>query len=191
MLGRDGIPIPGFGLAGRTSRSALALESAGLAVLDGAGVTGDSIGMVDTQFTAGAGTTPEAGRFTTEAISTELDPEVAADLTGHEAEFTIIPGQFPGLSTGIARLLEDTPSTEIPKLTGDTRIEDTQSTATRAAPAPMPSAVTTMAVRPGAFRRVEARASVVEADFTVVEAEDFTVAGVVAGAGDRGFRQVS
>jgi hypothetical protein len=50
----------------------------------------------------------------------------------------------------------------------------------------MPSVGTIMAVRPGAFRRVEATASVAEADSAVVEAEDFT-AVVVAGGGDRGF----
>jgi hypothetical protein len=45
-----------------------------------------------------------------------------------------------------------------------------------------------MAVNPGVSRRVEVTASVVGADFTVVEAEDFTAAVVVvAGGGDRGF----
>jgi hypothetical protein len=58
ILGRDGIPTPGFGLAARTFRSDSASESDGSAVLDGAGVTGDSIGMADTRFTVGAGTTP-------------------------------------------------------------------------------------------------------------------------------------
>ena len=58
ILGRDGIPTPGFGLADRTFRSDSASELDGLAVLDGAGVTGDSIGMADTRFTVGAGTTP-------------------------------------------------------------------------------------------------------------------------------------
>jgi hypothetical protein len=82
----------------------------------------------------------------------------------------------------ITRQREDTPSTEILR-----PIEDTPSTAIRAASAPMPSVGTIMAVRPGVFRRVGARASVVEADSTVVEAEDFTAAAVVAGGGDRGF----
>ena len=50
--GRDGIPIRGFGLAVRIFRSDSALASAGSAVSDGAGVTGDSIGMADTRFTA-------------------------------------------------------------------------------------------------------------------------------------------
>ena len=77
------------------------------------------------------------------------------------------------------RLIEDTPSAEIPKLIEDTAI--------RAGPAPMPSVGTIMAVRPEAFRRVEATASVAEADSAVVEAEDFTAAVVVAGGGDRGF----
>jgi hypothetical protein len=74
------------------------------------------------------------------------------------------------LSAEILRLIEDTPNMEI-----------------RAASGLMPSAGTTMVARPEAFRRVEAPASVVEADFAAVEAEDFTAAAVVEGGGDRGF----
>ncbi len=58
ILGPDGIPTLGFGLAARTFRSDSVLESDGSGVLDGAGVTGGSIGTEDTRFTAGAGTTP-------------------------------------------------------------------------------------------------------------------------------------
>ena len=50
---------------------ARASESAGSAVLDGAGVIGDSIGITGTQSTTTAGTTPGAERFITGAISTE------------------------------------------------------------------------------------------------------------------------
>jgi hypothetical protein len=97
------------------------------------------------------------------------------------ATFTTIPGQCRDLSTEITRQLEDTLSAELLRL-----IEDTPSTEIRAAFGLMPSAGTTMVARPEAFRRAEAPASVVEADFTVVEAEDFTAA-VVEGGGDRGF----
>ena len=45
--GRDGTRIPESGLAARISRSDSALELAGSAVLDGAGVIGDSIGITD------------------------------------------------------------------------------------------------------------------------------------------------
>ena len=45
--GRDGTRIPESGLAARTSRSDSASESASSAVLDGAGVIGDSIGVAD------------------------------------------------------------------------------------------------------------------------------------------------
>ena len=65
--GRGGIRILEFGLAARISRSELALESVGGAVLDGAGVIGDSIGITITRSITTAGTTPEAERFITEA----------------------------------------------------------------------------------------------------------------------------
>lgn len=103
------------------------------------------------------------------------------DLTAGTATFTTIPGQCRDLSTEIARQHEDTLSAEILRL-----LEDTESPEVRAASAPTPSAATIMAVRPEAFPRVEAPASVVEADFTVVEGEDFTAAAVADG-GDQGF----
>ncbi len=77
------------------------------------------------------------------------------------AEFTTVPAQRPGLSTGTPR-----------------RLEDTRNPAVRAASAQVPSAATIMADRPGAFRHAEARAWVVEQR---VAAEDFTV---VAGIGN-------
>src|SRR5271163_2016106 len=187
IRGQDGIRTPAFGLAGHISRSGSALESDGLAVLGGAGATGDSIGMAGIQFTAAPDTTHQAGRFTTETISTDRDPAVAADLMGVAAESTTIRGRCRGLSTEIPRLLGDTPSTEIPMLIEDSPIADTPSTATRAGPAPTPSVGTTMAVRPGVSRRVEARASAVEAGFAAGVVEDFTAARVVAVGGDRGF----
>ena len=61
--GRDGTRIPESGLAARTSRSESASESASSAVLDGAGVIGDSIGITDTQCITTAGTTPGADTF--------------------------------------------------------------------------------------------------------------------------------
>ena len=45
--GRDGTRIPEFGMAARTCRSEWVLESASSEVLDGAGITGDSIGVTD------------------------------------------------------------------------------------------------------------------------------------------------
>jgi len=75
------------------------------------------------------------------------------------AEFTTVPAQRPGLSTGTSM-----------------RLEDTRNPAVRAASAQAPSAATIMADRPGAFRRAEAQAWVAEQR---VAAEDLTaVAGV-------------
>ena len=105
----------------------VASESAGLAVMDGAGITGDSIGVADTQCTAAAGTTPAATRFITEAISTEQEAravvtvyEAEADpvlmpvaglrteASEHAAELVTVQAQWLGLSTETPRLREDT-----------------------------------------------------------------------------------
>jgi hypothetical protein len=69
--GRGGIRIPESGLAGRTCRGAAASESAGSAVMDGAGGIGDSIGVADTRCTAAADTTPAATHSITGAATTE------------------------------------------------------------------------------------------------------------------------
>ena len=127
MLGRDGIPIPEFGLAVPTCRGVAASESAGSVAMVGVGITGDSIGAADTPCTAAAGTTPAATRFITGAISTgqearvvvtdcgaELDPVLmllAGLRTGtleRAAELAIVPAQRPGLSKETARLHEAT-----------------------------------------------------------------------------------
>ena len=75
--GRDGTRIPEFGLAARTCRSGWALESASSEALDGAGITGDSIGVADSQLLAAAGTTPGATRFITGTASTEAGARAA------------------------------------------------------------------------------------------------------------------
>src|ERR1035437_9206404 len=107
-------------MTARTSRSESASETASSAVLDGAGLIGDSIGKTDTQCITTAGTTPGAPRFTTGAVTTEeesraaqlapaptqgtgLPPETLADA----AEFTTVPAQRPDLSTEALRLPED------------------------------------------------------------------------------------
>jgi hypothetical protein len=57
-------------MAAPTFRSESASESDFLAVLDGAGVIGDLIGITDTQSMTMRGTTPGATRSTTETITT-------------------------------------------------------------------------------------------------------------------------
>lgn len=166
-------------MAAHTSRSDSASELASSAVMDGAGLIGDSIGEVDTQCITTAGTTPGATRFIIGAISTEEQARAealtvpAAELllaptqgTGHPtgpaagaAESTTVPARRPGLSTETPRLLEDTPNPVV-----------------RAASARGPSAATTMADRQGAIRHAEAAASVVEA--RVAAGADLAVAGV-------------
>jgi len=156
--GRDGIRIPKSGLEALTCRGAGDSESGGSAVLDGAGVIGDSIGITTMQCITTAGTTRVAERFTTEAISTEervgagdstalvaepaLDPMQGTDLAGTAAggaEFTTAPAQLPGLLTETSR-----------------RLEDMLHLAVRAASAQVPSAATTMGGRQRAFPHAEA-----------------------------------
>ncbi|MGB9202445.1 MAG: hypothetical protein WCB94_00585, partial [Terriglobales bacterium] len=154
------------------------------AVLDGAGVIGDSIGITDTPCTTMAGTTPGAERFTTGAISTE-EQAGAGDSTARVAELALDPTQgtdLAGTSAGAAE------STTVPALlpghlreTGR-QLEDTLHPAVRAASAPAPSAATAMADRPRAIRRAEVPASVVEqpvAEEQRMAAEDLTAAGVI------------
>jgi len=69
--GRDGTRIRESGLAAHTSRSEWGSGSAGTGALDGAGITGDSTGVADTECMAAAGTTLAATRFTTGTVITE------------------------------------------------------------------------------------------------------------------------
>jgi hypothetical protein len=156
--GRAGIRIPASGLAAPICRGVQASESAGLEVLDGAGVTGDSTGITTTQCTTTAGTTPGAERFITGAVLREEGH--AVDLTGlaaklagarmqgtdlamgtpaHAGESRTILGRLPGPSKETRRQLEDTPHR-----------------AARAASAPAPTVGTTTAERQRAIPHAEA-----------------------------------
>jgi hypothetical protein len=166
-------------MAVRISRSESALESASSAVLDGAGLIGDSIGITGTQYITTAGTTPGAPHFTIGAISTEevadaaeLAPAPAGTSQG-AAEFPTVPAQRPDLST------------EAPRLP-----EDTLHPAVRAASARAPSAATTMEDRQGAIRHAEAPAWVAEQRVAAVVdrvAAEVDLAAAVAGVGNRSF----
>ena len=161
--GRDGIRIPEFGLAAHTSSSEAASESAGSAVLDGAGGIGDSIGVADTQCTTMAGTTPGAERFITGAVSTGQEVR-AAQGSARAAESPTVAAQPPGLSTEISK-----------------RLEDTLHPAVRPAHVRAHSAATTMADRPRATRRAAAPVLAAVQRGLVAEAVELVVveAGVV------------
>ncbi len=159
--GRDGIRIPGSGLADRTSRLGSALESGGGADLDGDGDTGDSTGTTITQCLTTVGITPRSRTFYNRgSISIVAETHGAAAFNRPCST----RGRRPGLSMETGR-----------------RLEDTLHLAVRAASARARSAATTTADRPGAFRRAEAPA-LAEEDFTA-EAEVFRVA--VADGGNR------
>jgi len=177
--GRDGTRIRGFGLAARTFRSEWASESVSSGVMDGAGITGGSIGITDMPLLAAAGTTPGATRFITGAASTEAEGRavelttVAAstEVERRAAELTTVPAQRPERSMETGR-----------------RREDTLHPAVRAASAQAPSAASKRAGRQRAIRHAEAPASVAEdrvaeGDFTAEEEEG---AGAV-GVGNRSF----
>src|ERR1035441_6193938 len=175
-LGRDGTRIPESGLAGRTSISEWASESAGSEVLDGAGAIGDSIGVADTQCTTMAGTTPGAERFITGAISPAAEAHAAELMVraADAAELTAVPAQQPqpDLSTETGRLLEAM-----------------LNPAARAAHARAPSAATTMADKPRAIRHAEAPAWAAEQRVAAAERVVAAVAERAAAAGvvDRSF----
>jgi len=118
-------------------RSGSASESASSEVLAGDGVTGDSIGITDTQFTTTNDTSRGATRFITETLITAVAQRVA--------ELSTVPERHPG------------PSAETRGLP-----EDTQNLAARAACVRAPSAVTTTVERKGPIRHAEAAASVAE-----------------------------
>lgn len=77
--GQGGTPIPEFGMEVLTFHLESALELVSLAVLDGVGLIGDSIGTTGTQFLTTIGTTRGAPHFTTGIIITEEEAH-AADL---------------------------------------------------------------------------------------------------------------
>ena len=167
--GQDGIPIPVFGMAARTCPLGWVLESATSEVLDGAGITGDSIGVADSQLLAAAGTTPEATRFIIGTASIGAGwgaaerPTVAVStkVGARAADLPAVPAPGPR------------PSTETPGLR-----EDTVHPAVRAASARAPSATSRGVDKQGAIRHAEAPALVAEE--AVVAVEGVAVEGVVA-----------
>ena len=155
-LGRVGIHIPESGLADRICHSESALELAGSEALDGDGVIGVSTGITTSYFITTTRISRGARRFITGTIS------IVVERGG--AELSTVPEEGPDLLAEI-----------------DKRLGDMPHPAVRAAYAQAPSAATTTADKPAAFRHAGALASVVA--FTVVVAEDFTAAAV-AGTGN-------
>jgi hypothetical protein len=189
--GRDGIRIPESGLAARIYRGAGASESGGLAVLDGAGVIGDSIGITTMQCLTTAGTTRVAERFTTGAIFIE-EQAGAGDSTALAAELALDPMQGTGLAGTSAGAAESTTvPAERPGPSKETLrpLEDILHPAVKAALAQAPSAATTKVDRQGAIRPEEARASVVQRRGAGVERRAGAAAeqraAAVAGIGNR------
>ena len=142
-------------------------ELASMAGTDGVGGVGDFICTTDTQSTTTTATTPGATRFITVGITTE---------EAHGATFAA------AATPGIGLLTEGTSASEAELteakrrgLSTETiaRLEGIRNPAVKAACAPVPSAVTTVADRPGVFRHAGAPAS--EAEGSVV-AEDLAAA---------------
>ena len=159
--GQDGTRIPESGMTARTSRSDSVSESASSGVLDGAGVIGDSIGITGMQCTTTAGTTRGATRFITGAVSPGEETR-AADLMVAAAELVAGPTPGAGLAAGTSAnaaefLPAPTAGAGLSTGTGR-RLEAMLNLAVRAVSARAPSAVTTMADRPGAFHLAEAPA---------------------------------
>lgn len=174
--GRGGMSTPGSGLAAHTCRLESALELAGLAVLDGAGHTGDLIGITATQFITMRGTTPEAAHSTTGTISTGEGP--AVDFVRVQMRVTGRPMRAQSGAAACTTVLVQRSG-----LSAETRelLEDTLLPAVRRGRVRALSADTAMADKQGAFRRVEESAPVAER-----RAEGELVA-VVAGITSRRF----
>src|SRR5208282_4734083 len=130
----------------------------------GAGGIGDSIGMVDTRCMAGLDTIPRAERFITATTSIAADPADRGAAAPSVVEYSTIPVARPSLSRATGRRPADTP------LLAD-----------KAAHAPARSAVTTMAVKPGAIRPAANPALVAVAGSTAaaVVVATLAAAGVV------------
>ena len=192
-LGRDGIRIPEFGSAVRTCRGVAASESAGSEVMDGAGTTGDSIGVADTRCTEAAGTTLGATRFITAAISTGQEARVVVTVCGAELAPMVL--RATGLRTGTLESAAEPvtvlaerhgPSTETAKLREDTRHPAVKVGSDRAR-----LAATTMADKPGAIPREAvpawARRMPVEDRAAVAEVRTAAVVAMAAGTGKRSY----
>jgi len=134
-----------------------ASESASSAVMDGAGVVGDSIGTTITQSITTTATTPIAGPSITvtpiiaeEAITAEASTGPVGVIAGEAPTGQVAA---PGLSTETIRLPEDT-----------------RNLTARAVSTQMVSVATTTADKPEASLHVEIPASAAGVDFTAVVA---------------------
>lgn len=122
-----------------------------MAVLDGAGIIGGSIGTTDSPCTATIGIFPEATRFITGPIWDGVDSGMVDSITATAeetgsaattADSRTAPAQPADLSTEADKRLEDTLNREVRAVFGRAH-----------------SAATTMAAKPAAFPHAEAPAS--------------------------------
>jgi len=164
-------------MAARTFPLESVSELASMVGMDGVGAVGDLIGTTDTQFTTTTATTPGATRFITVGITTE---------EAHEATFAAAPTRGTGLLTE-GTLASEAEFTEAKRRGLSTETialpEGTRNPAVKAACAPAPSAVTTVADRPGVFRHAGAPAS--EAEERVVAQDLAAAVAEAAGIGNR------
>ena len=190
--GRDGIRIPEFGLAVRSCRGVAASGSVGSAVMDGVGITGDSIGVADTRRMAAADTTRGATLFITGAVSTGQEARAAVMVCAAEVDLMPATGQRTETLAGavvLATVLAQGPdlSTETPRLREDTRHRTVKAVSDRAH-----LAATTMVDRPGATLREAApawaRRMAAEVLAVVAAVRAPAVAEAMAAVGDDGNR---
>jgi hypothetical protein len=175
-------------MAVRTSRSDWASESVFTEDLDGAGITGGSIGVAGTRCITTAGTTRGAIPFITGAVTTgeaasgALQGTCSAALRVSAAG--LVAAQTPGTDLPTEILLGAAVQTTVrarqPGLSTETAKphEDTLARGARLGRAPAPSAGTTGADRQGAIRRAE-----VPAWQVAVRAAEGHLTAAVAAAG--------
>ena len=190
--GQDGIRIPEFGSGVRICRGVAASESDGSEVMDGAGTTGDSIGVADTRCTAAAGTTLGATRFITAAISTGQEAHAVVTVCGAELARVLTQGTGPLTETRQGAVALSTVPVHRPGLSKETtRLREAMRRhVAKAASDPVRLAATTTADRPEATPRAAtpawARAMPPEDLAAVVEVRTAAVVAMAAGTGNRG-----
>jgi hypothetical protein len=163
-------------MAAPTSPLESALELAFSVAMAGVGAAGASIGTTTTRFITTIGTTRPAGRFTTGTLTT--GEARALGITVAVADPVAAISRGTGLPTLVAVVFTTVPVEPVGPLKETTApLEATRNPMARPGLAPVVSATTTMAARPGVILHAAAPASAAR-----VAAAEERLTAVVAGA---------
>src|SRR5580704_9005846 len=167
-------------MAAPTSPSESALELVFLAATAGAGAVGASIGTITTRSITTTGTTRTAERFTTGTLTTG-EARALVGITVAAAHPVVAISRGTALPTLVAAVFTTVRAEPVGPLKETTApLEATRNPVASRALAPVASAITTMAVRPGVILHAAAPASVAHA-VAAVELLAAAVAGAAVG----------